>query len=140
MTQLNQNPFLPVALFATTLFYFLKQHKPKKQPQPGKVNGVIKPPFPESISSMLSSCRLAYLSTVDADSSHLSLMRFTYVKDAEDGEVVILSTQRKTKKFEMLQRQKGVALLIHDFDHQGSGGVHSITLNGKCHTIEDGKT
>ena len=139
MAQLRQSPLLPLALFASALIYFIKR-KTEKQPRPGKFDTVIRPPFPDMISSMLSSCRLAYLSTVDVDSSHLSLMRFTYLNDAEDGEVVILSTQRKTKKFEMLQRQKGVALLIHDFDHQGSGGVHSITLNGKCHIIQDGKT
>merc|ERR1740124_1522644 len=41
----------------------------------------IRPPFPPVIRHMLSSCRLAYLSTVDGDSAHLSLMRFTYMRD-----------------------------------------------------------
>ena len=140
MSKLKEpNPLLPLALFAGSLAYFLIR-QPKKKPQLGRVDSVIKPPFPDAISRMLSCCRLAYLSTVDVDSSHLSLMRFTYLKDEEDGEVVILSTRRKTKKFEMLQKQKGVALLVHDFDHQGAGGVHSITLNGTCQIIEEGKT
>lgn len=106
-----------------------------------------KPPFPPMIRDLLSKCRLAYLSTVDAEfsSSHLSLMRFTYLFDEDDGEVVIMSTNRKTKKFEMLQVQWGVALLVHDFiatgDEDGlggGGGMYSITLNGNCHILENG--
>ena len=109
---------------------------------------LLKPPFPELVRHMLSKCRLAYLSTVDAEmgSSHLSLMRFTYLNDEHDGEIVVMSTNKRTKKFDMLQRQKGVALLVHDFGLQQnnnsgtgatSGGVYSITLNGNCRIVED---
>jgi general stress protein 26 len=101
----------------------------------------LKPPFPELVRSMLSKCRLAYLSTVDSEmsSSHLSLMRFTYVNDKDDGEVVIMSTNKKTKKFEMLEHQNGVALLVHDFgQNSGSAGLYSITLNGNCRIVENG--
>mmetsp|Transcript_452 Transcript_452/g.589 ORF Transcript_452/g.589 Transcript_452/m.589 type:complete len:231 (-) Transcript_452:702-1394(-) len=105
---------------------------------------IIRPPFPPTIRNMLSTCRLAYLSTVDKQfaSSHLSLMRFTYLHDDLDGEVVIMSTNRKTKKFEMLRQQTGVALLVHDFDQAqlGSNGAlgaksRSITLNGECRIL-----
>jgi len=78
-------------------------------------HGKIRPPFPPVIREMLSSCRLAYLSTVQENSSHLSLMRFTYINDDDDGEVIIMTTRRETKKFNMLKEQNGVALLIHDF-------------------------
>lgn len=63
------------------------------------------------------------------------------MNDEEDGEVVILSTQRKTKKFDILMKQNGVALLIHDFPQleNGGDGVHSITLNGQCSILEDGE-
>jgi general stress protein 26 len=93
------------------------------------------------IHDMLRKCRLAYLSTIDMvnTSSHLSLMRFTYLYDMDDGEVVIMSTNKKTKKFENLQQQKGVSLLVHDFG-QGAGnddGVYSITLNGECRIVSD---
>jgi nitroimidazol reductase NimA-like FMN-containing flavoprotein (pyridoxamine 5'-phosphate oxidase superfamily) len=111
----------------------------------------IRPPFPPVIRKMLSSCRLAYLSTVESDSSHLSLMRFTYINDEDDGEVIIMTTKKKTKKFTMLQKQNGVALLIHDFSQfkksdnkddddtkEGKDGVLSITLNGRCTILEDG--
>ncbi len=117
-----------------------------------------KPPFPQQIRDLLSKSRFAYLSTVDSDmgSSHLSLMRFTYLADEVDGEVVIMSTNRKTKKFDMLQGQRGVALLVHDFlpthssNNGGAGGddgdgcagvgcgVYSITLNGNCRILENG--
>uniref|UniRef100_A0A7S4ANC2 Pyridoxamine 5'-phosphate oxidase N-terminal domain-containing protein n=1 Tax=Pseudo-nitzschia australis TaxID=44445 RepID=A0A7S4ANC2_9STRA len=119
------------------------------------LSSLIKPPFPQTLREMLSKCRLAYLSTADnaATSSHLSLMRFTYLHDPVDGEVVIMSTNRKTKKFEMLSQQNGVALLVHDFDDKaqqlanGKGNsnitepttpqIHrSITLNGNCCILE----
>ena len=120
-----------------------------------------KPPFPPKIRTMLSKCRLAYLSTVDSssNSSHLSLMRFTYVCDPTDGEVVVMSTNVKTKKFDMLAQQSGVALLVHDFvkmpdddDDDGgdgggandggrdedNGGTYSMTLNGQCRILKNG--
>lgn len=105
----------------------------------------LKPPFPELVRNMLSKCRLAYLSTVDAElgSSHLSLMRFTYLQDEHDGEILVMSTNQRTKKFEMLQRQKGVALLVHDFGLQqnstssSNAGLYSITLNGNCRIVDD---
>jgi len=115
---------------------------------------IIRPPFPQTLRDMLSKCRLAYLSTVDtqAASSHLSLMRFTYLHDDEDGEIVIMSTNKNTKKFEMLQQQQGVALLVHDFPHgddveaakkaqassSSTAAQHSsstITLNGSCRIL-----
>ncbi len=105
-------------------------------------SALIKPPFPQTLRDMLSKCRLAYLSTVHSKekSSHLSLMRFTYLHDETDGEIIIMSTNRNTKKFEMLRQQKGVALLVHDFDKAQSDGAasestRSITLNGNCRIL-----
>ena len=102
-------------------------------------SSLIKPPFPQTLRDMLSKCRLAYLSTVETveKSSHLSLMRFTYLHDETDGEIIIMSTNRNTKKFEMLREQKGVALLVHDFDKESPSDVagRSITLNGKCRIL-----
>jgi len=60
-------------------------------------------------------------------------------------EIIIMSTQRKTKKYEMLRKQRGVALLIHDFSQNegggenACGGVYSITLNGDCTIVEEGE-
>ena len=151
-----------VGLFIAPILYHLfmkptlSKHKhleQKKDAISNKLESFYRTPFPPIIRAMLSTCRLAYMSTVDSDasSSHLSLMRFTYLKDEDDGEVVVLSTQRRTKKYDMLNSQKGVALLIHDFpqfgeEGHGDGdvstsvqGVHSITLNGQCQILEDGE-
>ena len=98
-----------------------------------------RPPFPPIVLALLVRCRLAYLSTVDTDndSSHLSLMRYPYIPEEE---VIVMSTNMKTKKFSMLKKQTGVAILVHDFTQFGSGenGVCSITLNGKCYIVSDG--
>ena len=67
-------------------------------------------------------------------------MRFTYLPEEE---LIIMSTNRMTKKYDMISRQKGVALLIHDFSDEGGGGddrltgEFSITMNGACSVVED---
>lgn len=119
----------------------------------------LRPPLPDILRRVLSRCRFAYLSTVDAacNSSHLSLMRFTYLPEEE---TIIMSTNRRTKKYDMLEKQSGVALLIHNFEevaehHTASDGddeeaessaapkkltgEFSITLNGNCSVVKDGK-
>ena len=61
-----------------------------------------------------------------------------------------MSTNVKTKKYDMLEKQTGVALLVHDFaQFEGDGGscdnstvgkmqTYSITLNGMCHIVQPG--
>lgn len=84
-------------------------------------------------------------------------MRFTYLPEEE---TIIMSTNRRTKKYDMLEKQSGVALLIHNFEevaehHTASDGddeeaessaapkkltgEFSITLNGNCSVVKDGK-
>ena len=116
----------------------------------------LRPPLPIIVRRVLSRCRFAYLSTVDVDNatSHLSLMRFTYLPEEE---TIIMSTSVRTKKYDMLERTGGVALLVHDFSEQGApslpaakttatttigeedkvGGEYSITLNGNCSVVTD---
>ena len=55
-----------------------------------------------------------------------------------------MSTNIYTKKYEMLEKQNGVALLIHDFSEGNSSsgdvrltGEFSITLNGTCSVVKD---
>ena len=122
--------------------YFSSRNKPHPLAKVlAKEGSKIKPPFPQEVRSLLAKCNLAYLSTVDQSlaSSHLSLMRFTYLNDPDDGEVVIMSTNKETKKYDMLQQQKGVALLIHDFGDSSTSGQFSITLNGTCRIVSDSK-
>ena len=106
----------------------------------------LRPPLPDVVRRVLSRCRLSYLSTVDvgSQSSHLSLMRFTYLPEEE---TIVMSTNVKTKKYDMLEQQSGVALLIHDFSESSAGedasgasrltGEYSITLNGTCSVVKD---
>lgn len=114
----------------------------------------LRPPLPVIVRRVLSRCRFAYLSTVDVDNStsHLSLMRFTYLPEEE---TIIMSTSVRTKKYDMLERTGGVALLVHDFSEQGApslpakssttssgeeekvDGEYSITLNGNCSVVTD---
>lgn len=130
----------PLLYYRITNYLCRSQNEPHPLAKFSKKNH-LKPPFPQVIRDLLSKCNLAYLSTIDQamSSSHLSLMRFTYLNDQDDGEVVIMSTNKQTKKFDMLQKQKGVALLIHDFGSGGSyeSGQYSITLNGDCRVVDD---
>ena len=59
-----------------------------------------------------------------------------------------MSTNIYTKKYEMLEKQNGVALLIHDFSEGSNSSSHSdvrltgeysITLNGTCSVVRDGE-
>ena len=53
----------------------------------------LRPPLPDVVRNVLGRCRFAYLSTMDLDanSSHLSLMRFTYLAEEEMSELKLLS-------------------------------------------------
>jgi len=124
----------------------LAQAYPRGGPLPTPIdmaslmNVVLRPPLDERVARMLESTSLCYLSTFSLDSAgepspHLSLMRFTYVRGEE---VVLISTQRRTKKYEQMCNSPAVAVLVHDFPEDGRGeadarrgsGSLSITLNG----------
>jgi len=106
------------------------------------------PPLPKPVADALERSRLCFLATAGCATSdtlepHLSLMRFTYARGLEepDSEVMVISTRRDTKKFQIITENHNVALLVHDFD-TGAGGDaanyiqidsttrYSITLNG----------
>ena len=102
-----------------------------------------KPPLPHPIPQVLDEQCLCFLATTSELSPHLSLMRFSYCKSLEDpeGEVMIMSTQRNTKKYTILKENKNVALLVHGFESGRESDVenyndtgksrYSITLNGE---------
>eukprot|EP00970_Alexandrium_tamarense_P016456 scaffold6572_cov175-Alexandrium_tamarense.AAC.3 len=79
----------------------------------------LRPPLPEIVRNVLVRCRFAYLSTmdVDANSSHLSLMRFTYLPEEE---------------MKASAEGRGGDAKNH------LTGEYSITLNGTCSVIKDG--
>ncbi|CAM9147110.1 unnamed protein product [Ectocarpus sp. 8 AP-2014] len=109
------------------------------------------PPLPDDVVRLLQASRLCFLSTFSNDHPHLSLMNFTYHRA---DEVIILSTRRDTKKYQLVQTGRNVALLVHEFpdaggssgggDGGGSGGSGgsgskvTITLNGTA-TIQEGE-
>lgn len=102
-----------------------------------------KPPLPHPIPQVLTEQCLCFLATSSELSPHLSLMRFSYCKSLEDpeGEVMIMSTQRNTKKYTILKENKNVALLVHGFEsgqekdgdnyNDEAKSRYSITLNGE---------
>lgn len=158
----SSTALLAAALFAIPVVGIISQHRHRKQQQKAYEASLrahcdaetpLRPPFPPAVKHLLQTCHLAYLSTVDASnattagsggtspqlSSHLSLMRFTYLPSEE---VIVMSTNRHTKKYDMLLQQRGVALLVHDFGGGNStattgSGEYSITLNGTCSILED---
>lgn len=97
------------------------------------------PPMPKIIVDILNASRLAFLATTQDNTPHLSLMNFTYYQLEES---IIISTRRDTKKFQQIQENPKIALLIHDFPHlEGTGGDElcgksfSITMNGTAQII-----
>ena len=62
------------------------------------------PPLPEVVRDLLSKARLCYLATSDTASPHLSLMNFTHSAHlgSNEGDCVIMSTRRDTKKYKLL--------------------------------------
>jgi len=100
------------------------------------------PPLPREVVRLLKSTSLCHLSTQGVDGTpHLSLMRFTYLPAEEK---IIISTRRSSQKFDFLEQNPLVALLVHDFPHMQDEGergecgrTFSITLNGSA-SIETG--
>ena len=110
------------------------------------------PPLPRPVAEALERSCLCYLATSGENHEpHLSLMRFTYTAGLEEplSEVLIISTQRKTKKFELITRNNQVALLVHDFNTSADADAtnyqqmdgrtrYSITLNGVV-SVQEGE-
>lgn len=116
------------------------------------------PPLPKAVLEVLSRTSLAYLATSQSDEPHLSLMNFSVVSLSEgsssgEGDIgIVMSTKRATKKFEALEKNPKVAVLVHDFeglkeqssssssesspvtDHYARGS-YSVTLYGQVEVL-----
>ena len=101
------------------------------------------PPLPKPVADALERSCLCFLATAGKLEPHLSLMRFTYTASLEENnsEVMIISTRRDTKKYDIITENNNVALLVHDFDASSGSDEsnyssvagqtrYSITLNG----------
>lgn len=120
----------------------------------GLLGSDYQPPLPQPVADALGRSRLCFLATAGASlEPHLSLMRFTYTQGLDPAEpaseVLVISTQRKTKKFEILTENEKIALLVHDFQtHSDAANEdyapvdnrprYSITLNGTVR-VEEGE-
>ena len=72
------------------------------------------PPLPDDVKTMLCEASLCHLSCMDGDSApHTSLMNFTFVQG--EGDVIVMTTRRDTKKYELMEKFPHVSLLLHDF-------------------------
>ena len=73
------------------------------------------PPLPKPIANALERSCLCFLATAGASlEPHLSLMRFTYCQGLDDpnSEVMVISTRKDTRKFEILTENTSVALCV----------------------------
>ena len=61
---------------------------------------VERPPFPPPLVSLLSSTSLAYLSTTDGNSPHLSLMNFTFCPEEQ---IIIMTTRTDSMKVRIIE-------------------------------------
>lgn len=119
------------------------------------------PPFPQELVQLLEATSLCYLSTSGLGDSpeapgdpHLSLMLFTYYNDAEDREVIIMTTRRDTKKLQNILANPKAAVLLHDFpaakgDFEDTGSpdgarkysrTSSITVYGSIRVLDNGSS
>jgi hypothetical protein len=104
------------------------------------------PPLPVAVVQVLARTTLAYLATCEVQDQqqtspqqvelvderpHLSLMKFSFVDDAELGGVFVLTTRRDTKKYRAILARPRVALMVHDFtDAVGDNGAPPASGSG----------
>ncbi|KAK9469349.1 hypothetical protein V1512DRAFT_256052 [Lipomyces arxii] len=117
--------------------------------------------LPNEVISLLRSARFLQLGTSYKDYPNVSLMNYTYIPKGsalpyEDAAVIVLTTERHTKKFFNVTNNPRVSILVHDWvskqaDPTSSAGLTqflvsmnqaelssiSATLNGKARIVTD---
>lgn len=109
-------------------------------------------PLPTNVRQLLLKSKFVHLATCSLDATpHLSLMNYTFV-GADD--VIVLATPKNTTKFQNIEENPKVSLLVHDWvssPSQPEGSLLyfleqlnqneissvAVTLNG-CATVLDG--
>jgi nitroimidazol reductase NimA-like FMN-containing flavoprotein (pyridoxamine 5'-phosphate oxidase superfamily) len=91
------------------------------------------PPLPKCVLDVLSRTTLAYLATCQEDEGqavpHLSLMNFSVVALADEGDIgIVMSTKKATKKYEALLKNPRVAILVHDFQGLRNSGNEEASV------------
>ncbi|ODV79137.1 uncharacterized protein CANTADRAFT_51664 [Suhomyces tanzawaensis NRRL Y-17324] len=70
--------------------------------------------LPGSVTNLLKSTRFIHLATCKDNVPHVSLMNYTYYHGSE-GDYIIISTPKKTTKYENIVANPIVSLLVHDW-------------------------
>lgn len=131
------------ASFSIAYIVYLRRRRIPTSESPHYNTRTVKPPFPPALLSLLEHSSLAYLSTTDGASPHLSLMNFTF--DADRG-AIIMTTRKNTLKAKLLVTNPNVAMLVHDFPtRRGISSsefeqTYSVTLYGHAKFVEDEAT
>lgn len=77
----------------------------------------LRPPLPDVVRTVLGRCRFAYLSTMDLDanSSHLSLMRFTYLAGEELSEYCSTNIEYLLVKLNLLLYETHISNFLFSY-------------------------
>lgn len=87
--------------------------------------------IPKDVKDLLENNKLCTMATSWDNKPYLSLMNFTYV---EEENKVILSSRKNSKKYNNIQRNKHISLLLFSSSHE-----LSATFLGTAMTMEDKK-
>mmetsp|Transcript_5980 Transcript_5980/g.11553 ORF Transcript_5980/g.11553 Transcript_5980/m.11553 type:complete len:287 (-) Transcript_5980:137-997(-) len=132
--------FLAGGAVTATVFVVMRQRERKDDRDKARTQGFLRdeadrsdlseyiPPLPDSVKALLMEARLADLSCNDGDAPpHTSLMNFSFIGDEQD--IIVITTRRDTRKFELMQQSPCVSLLLHDFPITATQRKHQGTLN-----------
>lgn len=82
--------------------------------------------LPESVLNLLNSSRFIHLATCLNNKPHVSLMNYTFFHKGDDN-IIIISTPRKTTKYQNMVSNPNVSILIHDW----------ISVKGNSDVLQD---
>ncbi len=80
-------------------------------------------PLPQRVSELLKASKFLHLATCSNDVPHVSLMNFTFIEPSQQDcallqsnkNMLLVTTPKDTKKFQNLQKNDKVSILIHDW-------------------------
>lgn len=87
--------------------------------------------IPRNVKALLETEKLCAMATCQEDHPYLSLMNFTFI---DEENIIILSSRRESKKFNNIQHNKNVSLLL--FSKSRELGA---TFLGSAETVERGE-
>lgn len=108
-------------------------------------------PLPENVLNLIKSSKFLHLATSKDNIPHVSLMNYTFVpsekifnSSSESSSsvstcapLIVVTTHKKTQKYENLKSNPNVSVLVHDWISAASSDENSIELD---HNDEDSKS